>query len=291
MRTPELNYFVIIVLFATHETKGNVSSPAPGFSSSPLMPISTVKSSTSVTQIEQNAHIYPSITIPAEAHPTLESDLSPELPSSSFSPEPYNMGPSQMPQFRESANSEVSRVSEETNSINEILTGNDELFNINQITISPELGNIVQDLPSAKSTPSVNDESRVNVNDRTEIDLIIDGTASSGITTKKGRLGPEPWKIGLISAAVFLAVEVLVLTVYCFVCRKRRSAFVVKNCEQDSEAGETINVESNDNTITGEEGTLNCTHVVDGSNNAVQEEGQKKCELKSKTMDNKSTDV
>ncbi|XP_055488572.1 uncharacterized protein LOC129695550 [Leucoraja erinacea] len=64
--------------------------------------------------------------------------------------------------------------------------------------------------------------------------------------------GIKAWKFGLISAAlpIFLIVEALALAIYCTKCKKRgRYVTSAKTCE-DSEAAETINAESNENTVT-----------------------------------------
>ncbi|KAM8960549.1 uncharacterized protein RCH25_036271 [Pelodytes ibericus] len=316
MNTAGFNYIVIMVLFATTETNGNVSSPVPIFSPTVTsVPMLVMKTTSSFSQIEQNVNVDPSFTVPSLAQPTHETadisvsshqslpssntGLSPELPSSNLSPVPQSTETSQLPQIPQSANSEVSNVSRETNSINEFFTEDETFVNINKRTASPQVENSVQDVPSAKPTLVVSDEPAVTLYDGTETDVALHETEASntfgGSTTNHGKLGFEPWKIGLISAAVFLAVEAIVLIVYCFVCGKRRRVNIAKHCEQDSEAGETINVESNDNTVTGEEGTFNgvpLQPVVDSLHTAVQKEKeQRKSELQDIIMDNRSTDV
>ncbi|XP_063313292.1 uncharacterized protein LOC134612781 isoform X2 [Pelobates fuscus] len=262
MKTPAFNCFAFIVLFATDGTTGNVSSPVPEYSvAATPVPVQVIQSTTSSNMIEQRAHTFPESTVPTQGL-TPEPENSTDLPISDVSPVPQRTGTSQLPQIQ-SADSDFSDVHEheETNNINEIIIEDDIFLNYNQKNTSPEDEKIIQDVPSLIPTISVSNESKSTLYDETEIDLIVDQIESDDIykdfTSTCEKMGFEPWKIGLISAALFLIIEVVVLTAYCYVCKKKRRAIITKNCEQDSEAGETINVESNDNTVNGEDGTLN----------------------------------
>ncbi|CAH2293785.1 Hypothetical predicted protein [Pelobates cultripes] len=296
MKTPAFNCFAFIVLFATDGTTGNVSSPVPEYSvAATPVPVQVIQSTTNL--IEQRAHIFPESTVPTQGL-TPEPENSTDLPISDVSPVPQGTGTSQLPQIQ-SADSDISDVHEETNNINEIIIEDDIFLNYNQKNISPEDEKIIQDVPSLIPTISVINEPKSTLYDETEIDLIVDQTESADIykdfTSTCEQMGFKPWKIGLISAAVFLIIEVVVLTAYCYVCKKKRRAIITNNCEQDSEAGETINVESNDNTVNGEDGTLNCCslpHAVDYQHPVAQKgEEKKNSEMKDIIMDKRSTDV
>ncbi|OCU01025.1 uncharacterized protein LOC108714080 [Xenopus laevis] len=248
-------YFLTIALLVNCETQENVSFQVP-LSSASSPSISITKESPELRQFDQMINIHDITTEQPEAMPTSDTGLSPELPSSYLSSLSDITQASQVPQLPQT-NSETSFDLEETNNLNEIFTEDDKLHI--QGTVEPELKNVVKDFTSMPTLTL--SEPRVTAFGQTNNGAFLEATKSSsahaGIDTKSKRLRLEPWKIGLISAAVFFAVEAVVLIVYCFVCRKRRRAILSKSCDQDSEACETINVESNDNTVTGVDGTIN----------------------------------
>ncbi|XP_069819589.1 uncharacterized protein [Dendropsophus ebraccatus] len=219
-----------------------------------------------------------------------------DLPISNLSPFSHQTETSSVPQVPQSADSEeISDTSKQTNSINDIFADNvdndDTLSSISERTTSPEIENIVKDLPSASVEPLII-KSHVTPHDKTEASLKDaaqnkENNESSGLA---------PWKVGVISAAAFLAIEAMVLAIYCFMCKKKRRVNIVKNCDQDSEAGETINVESNDNTVTGEEGTINGglgQNRVASAKPTEQLEAQRQqhADQHGRSLDKKSTDV
>ncbi|XP_056408141.1 uncharacterized protein LOC130307425 [Hyla sarda] len=237
------------------------------------------------------------ITITEEPEVTPTQDPGPrlDLPSSNTSPFSHQPETSSSPQLPQSANSDISDTSKQTNNINDIFADDDDnddtLSSNNDRTISPEIDNIVKDLPPASVEPVIT-ESQATPYDETE-DFIQDTSQNK---ENYERLGLEPWKVGVISAAAFLAIEAMVLAVYCFMCRKRRQVNIVENCDRDSEAGETINVESNDNTVSGEERTINGGPAQNGGTSAKpieQQEAQQqeRVDLQVRLLDKKSTDV
>ncbi|KAE8632907.1 hypothetical protein XENTR_v10001712 [Xenopus tropicalis] len=280
MKSFGIYYLITTVFLVNCETQENVSLQVPlSSSSSPSIPVPVTKESPELSQIDQMINIHEISTEPPEALPTRETGLSPELPSSYLSPLSDITQASQVPQHPQTDNSETSFGLEETNNLNEIFTEDDKLYI--QGTIVPELKNVVKDFTSVP-TLTLN-EPRVTTFGHTNNGVILEATKSSsahaGIDTKSRRLRLEPWKIGLISAAVFLAVEAVVLIVYCFVCKRRRRAILTKSCDQDSEACETINVESNDNTLTGVDGTINrlpAQHTGDSSQSTGYQEEQQR---------------
>ncbi|XP_007904714.1 uncharacterized protein LOC103187147 [Callorhinchus milii] len=123
-----------------------------------------------------------------------------------------------------------------SNNRNEILVSDDEHLTSEKESAAPTLGNTLED--TAGEIPTLDS-------------FTVHATPiGDGLTP-----GIKGWKVAVISAATFLALEALALAVYCTKCRKRsRKATPAKICE-DSEAAETINAESNENTVTGNETT------------------------------------
>ncbi|KAM4049008.1 uncharacterized protein ACNLHF_001878 [Anomaloglossus baeobatrachus] len=215
-----------------------------------------------------------------------------DLPDSNLSPFSHQPETSSIPS--QSANSEISDTKEQTNSINYIFTEDDDDHDDTRSSIierTTPSENIAKDVPTVSMEPVIT-ESQAPPYKQTE--AFIEETSQN--KENDDSLGLEPWKVGVISAAAFLAVEAIVLAVYCFMCRKRRRVNIIKNCDQDSEAGVTINVESNDNTVTSEEGTINGgpgQNGVASAKNIEQQEAQKqeRNELRGRNFEKKSTDV
>ncbi|KAM4709657.1 uncharacterized protein O3C94_023222 isoform 1-T1 [Discoglossus pictus] len=304
MKTPGLSIFISIVLFDICKSEENVSTFFTQSAATPSsVPVPVINNFTGFSQIVQDINIYQANIEEPEEQPTNEPVFSPDLLSSDVSPSSHHPETSQLPQISQSSDSEDEYDNKEPNSMNDIFNGDDKGFSLELITTTPEEENIVNEEPS--TTPSLTvSESWVTPYYDAGIGELLEGTEASEIhgdnantefNTNSAKLGLEPWKIGLIFTAAFLAVEAVVLVIYFFVCRKRRRAVIAKNCEQDSEAGDTINVESNDNTLAGEEGTINgapTQHAVSCTRSTEpQEAGQRRVELQGITTDNRSTDV
>ncbi|XP_058857177.1 uncharacterized protein si:dkeyp-118a3.2 isoform X2 [Acipenser ruthenus] len=173
-------------------------------------------------------------------------------------------------------------ISEESNYFNEIITPEDELLNPYDGTAAPTLDNFVDEVQATASVPPV---SHKDANNSVSLENPTD-------TTEKIVLGIEAWKIGVISAAVFLFLETIVIIVYYRKCKKRRirRTTAVKVCE-DSEAAETIHGESNENTLTGIDMPLNQLTV----NNTVEmseSKGNQELELNTEIpLDSPSLDI
>ncbi|XP_069086251.1 uncharacterized protein [Pleurodeles waltl] len=161
-------------------------------------------------------------------------------------------------------NAAAEETNKDSNDLNEIFTGEDELLNLKEATESPALENSVQEV-DVTTLLLDHTKSQDNLLGGMEIDSFSEDPDSTGSNRKNASHGLESWKIIIISAAVFLVLEVIVLVIYCRVCRnrKKRTVIISKNCEQDSEAAETIHAESNENTLSGEDGTLNLVSIKD----------------------------
>ncbi|XP_053558544.1 uncharacterized protein LOC128649350 isoform X2 [Bombina bombina] len=301
MNTSGFNCFISSVLLTLCAAKENVS-PSPSLQSAApsSVPIPVMKNFTDLSQIFQNVHLYQANTEAPEGRTTTTNkpDTSPDLMYSKLSSLSHEtLQPSQLPQ---SSNSDTDEDSKEDNSINDNINRDNKLSKDNQE--SPKVRNIVKVEPSTSPVLTVS-EQWVTPYEDTDFEAFLEENESSDIRgdntqsdfNSNAKLGMEPWKIGLIFAAAFIAIETMVLVIYCFVCRKRRRAILAKNREQDSEAGDTINVESNDNTLTGQEGTINggpgqhamaCTYQYE-----QQEDEQRRGDLSDVTMDKRSTDV
>ncbi|OCT97830.1 hypothetical protein XELAEV_18010062mg [Xenopus laevis] len=256
MKSFGIYYLITIAFLVNCETQENVSFQVPFSSASSIfIPIQITKESPELRQIDQMSNLHESTELP-EAMPTSDTGLSPKLSSSYSSSLSEITQASQVPQLPQT-DSEISFGPEENNNLNEIFTEDDKLYI--QGTIVPESKNVAKDFTSVPiltlTDPRVTTFGHIN--NGVVFEATKSSSAQAGIHTKSKRLRLEPWKIGLISAAVFFAVEAVVLIVYCFVCRKRRRAILSKSCDQDSEACDTINVESNDNTMTGVDETIN----------------------------------
>ncbi|XP_063776108.1 uncharacterized protein LOC134914273 [Pseudophryne corroboree] len=193
--------------------KGDVSQQPTVLPTSTSTPLPVLKTTTAFTQTYMTVNFNTNTEQP-EVPPTQNPGSRLDLPSSNLTPLSHHPETSPVPQQPQSANSEISDASKETNSINDIFTEDEKLFNINERTISPEVEN-------HKTIPSVTPEQTESQGTpHKETDAFLEGTLEDG--DKDGSFGLAPWKIGVISAAVFLATEAIVLTIYCLICRKRR---------------------------------------------------------------------
>ncbi|XP_046901278.1 uncharacterized protein si:dkeyp-118a3.2 [Hypomesus transpacificus] len=103
-------------------------------------------------------------------------------------------------------------VGEESNHDNEIFTSKDNL-NLEPVNAAPTLDNLVEEIPATPPQPEEEEE----LGEPIEI-----GETSTNVS--EGGLGLEAWKIGAISAAVFLVLETIVIVVYVLKCRNRSNS-------------------------------------------------------------------
>ncbi|KAM3936510.1 uncharacterized protein RB166_002126 [Leptodactylus fuscus] len=189
-----------------------------------------------------------------EVAPTQDPGPRLDLPDSNLSPFSHQPETSSISQLPQNTNSEISETSKQNKNINDIFADDDDddddtLSSINERTTSPEIENTVKDVSSVSVEPVITTSSYEDT------EAFLEDT--SKIKEHDGSVGLEPWKVGVISIAAFLAIEAMVFALYCFICTKKRNVNIVKNGDQDSEAAVTINVESNSNTVLGEDGTIN----------------------------------
>ncbi|XP_078426677.1 uncharacterized protein LOC144699183 isoform X2 [Cetorhinus maximus] len=154
----------------------------------------------------------------------------------------YLLSQSKVPKIlrlTEGTNTALGEVNKEPSNPSEILASEDELLASQLVTTGPTLSNSVEHTNGTMPT----------------LTSAINGTSLGNTCINPSEVsvfGLKAWKFGLISAVVpvFLAVEALALAIYCTKCKKKgRKTIPAKSCE-DSEAGETINAESNENTVT-----------------------------------------
>ncbi|MGH0144986.1 UNVERIFIED_CONTAM: hypothetical protein FKN15_031145 [Acipenser sinensis] len=268
----------VIILFALCKAQENVSTEVSASMEPNLTtPIPTLErtNSTESTSLTTESHL---LTRVAETE-TPQPDFTPALldtylPSQSQAPEILNS--------HEESNIMGREISEESNYFNEIITPEDELLNPYDGTAAPTLDNFVDEVQATASVPPLSHKA---ANNSVSLENPTD-------TTEKIVLGIEAWKIGVISAAVFLFLETIVIIVYYRKCKKRRirRTTAVKVCE-DSEAAETIHGESNENTLTGIDMPLNQLTV----NNTVEmseSKGNQELELNTEIpLDSPSLDI
>ncbi|XP_023685527.1 uncharacterized protein [Paramormyrops kingsleyae] len=108
-------------------------------------------------------------------------------------------------------------IAEDTNNFSEMVTPDTGLLNLEQTQTMPTLDDSLEDV--ASTTPSL-----LNEDEDLSHELLED-------TTDGSALGIETWKIGTISAAIFLFLEAAVIVVYCLKYRKRTSRQTMSNLE------------------------------------------------------------
>ncbi|KAI3353259.1 hypothetical protein L3Q82_019798 [Scortum barcoo] len=105
---------------------------------------------------------------------------------------------------------------------NEIATPTDDLLPDDPVVAQPTLDNSVKDVLAESSQAEGEEPGEANE--------LVEDTAG---TTETSELGLEAWKIGAISAAVFLVVETVVIVIYIIKCRNKNSAPALQRaCEE-----------------------------------------------------------
>ncbi|XP_028269391.1 uncharacterized protein LOC114440924 [Parambassis ranga] len=105
---------------------------------------------------------------------------------------------------------------------NEIITPTDDLLAHGPAVVQPTQNNFVKDTPPEH--PQAEGEEPGEVNE------LVEDTAG---TAETNELGLEAWKIGAISAAVFLVLETVVIIIYILKCRNKNSTPALQRaCEE-----------------------------------------------------------
>nr|XP_019955950.1 PREDICTED: uncharacterized protein LOC109637814 [Paralichthys olivaceus] len=111
---------------------------------------------------------------------------------------------------------------EKSNHGNEIITPTDDILPHNPDVSHPTLDNTLKDVLAEPPQAEVEEPGETN-------ELVEDST----ITTERSELGLEAWKIGAISAAVFLVLETAVIIIYILKCRnKNNTPATQRACEE-----------------------------------------------------------
>ncbi|XP_067885069.1 uncharacterized protein [Heterodontus francisci] len=161
----------------------------------------------------------------------------------------------------EGTNTVIAEVNKESNNPREILASQ-------LVTAGPKLGNSLTD--TAGTMPTLTP-------------AIVGNTCTN--PSEVSVFGLQAWKFGLLSAVVpvFLAVEALALAIYCTKCKKRGRKAIPAKSYEDSEAAETINAESNENTV-----TVNNTRLSQAKNPTETSETQSFSEVEKEATDQQS---
>ncbi|XP_072903781.1 uncharacterized protein [Hemitrygon akajei] len=157
-------------------------------------------------------------------------------------------------------------INKESHKPKENSTSEDEFLDSQPVTSDPSVINSLEDI--AKAMPTLLPHTYETISDINQSEMSV--------------LSLKAWKFGLISAALplFLIVEAFALAIYCTKCKKRgRKTISTKSCD-DSEAAETINAESNENTV-----TVNNTSLSQINNPLETSETQDFSEVEQETMD------
>ncbi|XP_044046871.1 actin cytoskeleton-regulatory complex protein PAN1 isoform X2 [Siniperca chuatsi] len=99
---------------------------------------------------------------------------------------------------------------------NEIITPTDDLLPHDPVVAQPTLDHFVTDVLA--ESPQAKGEEPGEANE------LVEDTARTTVTSE---LGLEAWKIGAISAAVFLVLETVVIIIYIFKCRNKNRIAVL----------------------------------------------------------------
>ncbi|XP_071982628.1 uncharacterized protein [Engystomops pustulosus] len=296
MKFLEYENIIIFILCIIGNTRGEEAYQSTVLSVTSSVSHPILKTTPYFTQTEQTISTTTDTEGP-EVAPTQDPGPRLDLPGSNLSPFSHQPETSSIPQVSQNVDSEITDISKQTNSINDIFDDDDNdesddtFSNINEKTASTQIENTVKDVPLASLEPVITESQAPPFKDT---ETFIEETSQNKENDDSVEF--EPWKVGVISVAAFLAVQTMVFAVYCFMCKKRRRMNIVKNCDQDSEAGVTINVESNDNTVTGEEGTINGGPGQNGLasikfSDQQEAQQQERVDMHGKNLDKKSTNV
>ncbi|XP_043529999.1 uncharacterized protein LOC122539332 isoform X2 [Chiloscyllium plagiosum] len=168
----------------------------------------------------------------------------------------------------------MDEVNKEVSNPSEILASA-ELLAYQLVTTAPTLAKFVEDTDGILPTPT-------SAFYGTRLDNTCTNPPDVSI------FGVKAWKFGLISAVIpiFLVVEGLALAIYCTKCKKRRRKAMPVKSYDDSEAAETINAESNENTV-----TMNNTTLAQAKGPLEISETESFSEVAKKAIDEDSQDL
>ncbi|XP_030596865.1 uncharacterized protein LOC115788094 isoform X2 [Archocentrus centrarchus] len=117
---------------------------------------------------------------------------------------------------------EEKNLSDEKFNGNEIITPTNDLFPYYPVDAQPTLDNFMNDVLA--EDPRTKGEALGETNE-----LVKD----PAITTESTELGLETWKIGAVTAAVFLVLETVVIIIYIIKCRHRNNTLALQRaCEE-----------------------------------------------------------
>ncbi|XP_029602263.1 uncharacterized protein LOC115187333 [Salmo trutta] len=138
----------------------------------------------------------------------------------------------------------------ESNDANKIITFKDNLLNFDPDEATSTLDNFVEDIPAM-----ANEEEQGETNEVVEVTTGADNSES----------GLEAWKIGAISAAVFLVLETIVIIVYILKCRDKTnsSPAPARLCEEGRVEVETGTALCNEDTLPAGDGECQQVAVLD----------------------------
>ncbi|XP_069482658.1 uncharacterized protein [Ambystoma mexicanum] len=256
-----LKWCIVVAGVMSCEAQGNISlsEMIPTEATTTISVLATKNTTVSIPIVSNENVTAAEPTIPQPTNQST-SGLLQDQADSHFSPRSHQSETSHLPS---ESNMAAEGANKESNDLNDIFTGEDELLNLKEGTETP--AQVHADFGATLLLG--HSQSHDTHLDGIENNMFTDASEAeiTGSNTESPVLGLESWKIGVISAAVFLVLEAIVLVIYCRVCRhrKKRTVVVNKNCEQDSEAAETINAESNENTLHEEDGTLNLVSIKD----------------------------
>ncbi|XP_034449193.1 uncharacterized protein si:dkeyp-118a3.2 [Hippoglossus hippoglossus] len=143
-------------------------------------------------------------------------------PEASVEQSTENQAPTPSPSLGGEETGENTLGDEKSNHGNEIITPTDDILPHNPDVPQPTLDNTVKDVLTEPPQAEVEEPGQTN-------ELVEDSTR----TTEMRELGLEAWKIGAISAAVFLVLETAVIVIYILKCRnKNNTPATQRACEE-----------------------------------------------------------
>ncbi|XP_054865508.1 uncharacterized protein si:dkeyp-118a3.2 [Amphiprion ocellaris] len=135
---------------------------------------------------------------------------------------PENQAPTSNPSLSEVETGENTPDEEKSDHGNEIITTTDDLLPQESSVAQPTLDNFMNGVLGEQ--PEAQGEELGEANE------LVEDTAG---TTETNELGLEAWKIGAISAAVFLVLETVVIIIYILKCRNKNSTPALQRaCEE-----------------------------------------------------------
>jgi len=135
---------------------------------------------------------------------------------------PENQAPTPSPSLGGVETGENTLGGEKSNHDSEIITPTDDLLTYDPVVVQPTLDDFVKDVLAVPP--------RAEGEEPGEANELVEDTAG---TTETRELGLESWKIGAITAAVFLVLETLIIIIYILKCRKKNSTLALQRaCEE-----------------------------------------------------------